>query len=73
MNYQLHYEQGQNLSEFPFRGHLSEVMDLNFSSQLNAIIWMIKNRKGLKLAIYEFPKELDKETALPKLSIKGVE
>ncbi|NHI88945.1 MAG: adenosylhomocysteinase [Candidatus Thorarchaeota archaeon] len=53
-------------------GHPSEVMDLSFSSQLNAMIWMTKNGKDLKPAVYEFPKELDKETALAKLETMGI-
>jgi adenosylhomocysteinase len=60
------------LSEIPFRGHPSEVMDLSFSSQLNAMIWMTKNGKDLKPAVYEFPKELDKETASAKLETMGI-
>ena len=31
-------------------GHPSEIMDMSFASQLNAMIWMTKNGKGLKLA-----------------------
>ncbi|MFX1482760.1 MAG: adenosylhomocysteinase [Promethearchaeota archaeon] len=53
-------------------GHPSEVMDLSFSSQLNAMIWMTKNGKDLKPAVYEFPKELDNETALAKLETMGI-
>lgn len=47
-------------------------MDLSFSSQLNAMIWMTKNGKSLKPAVYEFPKELDNETALAKLETMGI-
>ncbi|MHA2115683.1 MAG: adenosylhomocysteinase, partial [Candidatus Thorarchaeota archaeon] len=50
----------------------SEVMDLSFASQLNAMIWMAKNGKDLKPAVYEFPKELDNETALAKLETMGI-
>ncbi len=53
-------------------GHPSEVMDLSFSSQLNAMIWMSKNGKDLKPAVYEFPSELDRETALAKLHTMGI-
>ena len=53
-------------------GHPSEVMDLSFASQLNAMIWMTKNGKDLKPAVYEFPKELDNETALAKLETMGI-
>ncbi len=47
-------------------------MDLSFSSQLNAMIWMTKKGKSLKPAVYEFPKELDRETALAKLETMGI-
>ncbi|MFW9794155.1 MAG: adenosylhomocysteinase [Candidatus Thorarchaeota archaeon] len=53
-------------------GHPSEVMDLSFASQLNAMIWMAKNGKDLKPAVYEFPKELDNETARAKLETMGI-
>lgn len=53
-------------------GHSSEVMDLSFASQLNSMIWMAKNGKGLKPAVYEFPDELDKETAMMKLHTMGI-
>ncbi|OLS19834.1 MAG: hypothetical protein ThorAB25_29010, partial [Candidatus Thorarchaeota archaeon AB_25] len=53
-------------------GHPSSVMDLSFASQFNAMIWMAKNGKGLKPAVYEFPKELDRETALMKLHTMGI-
>ncbi|MCK5389963.1 MAG: adenosylhomocysteinase, partial [Candidatus Thorarchaeota archaeon] len=54
-------------------GHPSSVMDLSFASQFNAMIWMAKNGKGLKPAVYEFPKELDRETALMKLKTMGID
>ena len=53
-------------------GHPSEVMDLSFASQFNAMIWMAKNGKDLKPAVYEFPKELDNETARAKLETMGI-
>jgi len=53
-------------------GHPSSVMDLSFASQFNAMIWLAKNGKGLKPAVYEFPKELDYETALMKLQTMGI-
>jgi adenosylhomocysteinase len=33
---------------------------------------MTKNGKDLKPAVYEFPKELDNETALAKLETMGI-
>jgi adenosylhomocysteinase len=53
-------------------GHPSSVMDLSFSSQFNAMMWLTKNGKGLKPAVYEFPKELDQETARLKLHTMGI-
>jgi adenosylhomocysteinase len=53
-------------------GHPSSVMDLSFASQFNAMIWMKKHGKDLKPAVYEFPKELDRETALLKLETMGI-
>ncbi|MDF1538985.1 MAG: adenosylhomocysteinase [Candidatus Thorarchaeota archaeon] len=53
-------------------GHPSEVMDLSFAGQLNAMIWMAENGKGLKPAVYEFPVELDKQTAMAKLETMGL-
>jgi S-adenosylhomocysteine hydrolase len=47
-------------------------MDLSFASQLNAMIWMAKKGKDLKPAVYEFPKELDNETALAKLETMDI-
>ncbi|NWF96537.1 MAG: adenosylhomocysteinase [Candidatus Thorarchaeota archaeon] len=53
-------------------GHPSEVMDLSFAGQLNAMLWLTKHGKGLKPAVYEFPKELDRETAFAKLETMGI-
>ena len=53
-------------------GHPSEVMDLSFTSQLNSMIWLAKHGKDLKPAVYEFPSELDKETAFAKLETMGI-
>jgi len=47
-------------------------MALSFASQFNAMIWMSKNGKDLKPAVYEFPSELDRETALAKLHTMGI-
>ncbi|MHA2425336.1 MAG: adenosylhomocysteinase [Candidatus Thorarchaeota archaeon] len=53
-------------------GHPSEVMDLSFAGQLNAMIWMAENGKNLEPAVYEFPEELDKQTAMAKLETMGL-
>ncbi len=54
-------------------GHPSSVMDLSFSSQFNAMIWLTKYGKELKPGVYEFPKELDQETAKLKLHTMGIQ
>ncbi|NHI84188.1 MAG: adenosylhomocysteinase, partial [Candidatus Thorarchaeota archaeon] len=41
-------------------------MDLSFASQLNAMLWLAEHGKDLKPAVYEFPKELDQQTASAK-------
>ncbi|MHA1638339.1 MAG: adenosylhomocysteinase [Candidatus Thorarchaeota archaeon] len=53
-------------------GHPSEIMDLSFASQFNSMMWMAKHGKGLKPAVYEFPKELDTEVAQLKLETMGI-
>ncbi len=35
------------------------------------MIWLAKHGKELKPAVYEFPSELDKETAFAKLETMG--
>jgi adenosylhomocysteinase len=47
-------------------------MDLSFASQFNAMIWLSKNGKDLKPAVYEFPQELDRQTARAKLETMGI-
>lgn len=54
-------------------GHPSEVMDLSFAGQLNAMLWLTKHGKNLEPAVYEFPDELDKKTARDKLETMGIE
>ena len=53
-------------------GHPSEVMDLSFTAQLNAMIWLKEHGKGLKPAVYEFPEDLDKQSAMAKLHTMGI-
>jgi len=53
-------------------GHPSEVMDLSFAAQLNAMLWLSVNGRNLKPAVYEFPKDLDRQTALAKLETMGI-
>ena len=53
-------------------GHSSSVMDMSFSAQLYAMIWMAKHGKDLKPAVYEFPLEMDKQIAAYKLKTMGI-
>jgi len=53
-------------------GHSSSVMDMSFSAQLYAMIWMAKHGKDLKPAVYEFPPEMDKQIAAYKLKTMGI-
>ena len=36
------------------------------------MMWLVKHGKDLRPAVYEFPKELDNETALAKLETMGI-
>lgn len=47
-------------------------MALSFASQFNAMIWTKKHGKGFKPGVYEFPKELDRETTMLKLETMGI-
>jgi S-adenosylhomocysteine hydrolase len=49
-----------------------EIVNLSFASQLNSMIWLAKHGKELKPAVYEFPSELDKETAFAKLETMSI-
>jgi adenosylhomocysteinase len=53
-------------------GHSSSVMDMSFSAQLYAMIWMAKHGKDLKPAVYEFPVEMDKQIAAYKLKTMSI-
>jgi adenosylhomocysteinase len=64
--------EGRLINLVAAEGHPSEVMDLSFASQFNAMIWLSKNGKDLKPAVYEFPQELDRQTALAKLETMGI-
>ncbi len=54
-------------------GHPSEVMDLSFAGQLNAMLWLSRHGKELEPGVYDFPHELDQQTALMKLHTMGIE
>ncbi len=54
-------------------GHPSEVMDMSFANQALATLY-IKNNKGkLEPRVYRVPEEQDREVAMLKLKVMGVE
>ncbi|MDA1260743.1 MAG: adenosylhomocysteinase [Planctomycetota bacterium] len=48
-------------------GHPSEVMDMSFANQFQAMLMLAREGKGLSNAVHELPKELDQEIAGVKL------
>ncbi|MFO7837451.1 MAG: adenosylhomocysteinase [Candidatus Thorarchaeota archaeon] len=50
-----------------------KVMDLSFAAQLNAMLWLKERGKNLEPDVYEFPKELDRQTARQKLETMGID
>jgi S-adenosylhomocysteine hydrolase len=52
--------------------HPSKAMDLSSASQLISNIWLANHGRELKPAVYEFPSELDTETAFAKLETMGI-
>ncbi|MEO0247724.1 MAG: adenosylhomocysteinase [candidate division WOR-3 bacterium] len=53
-------------------GHPAEVMDLSFSNQLLAVLYLIDNRGSLKPGVYVLPEELDRRVAFVKLKSLGI-
>ena len=53
-------------------GHPADIMDLSFGIQLLSILYIAKNAKQLKPALYDIPKEIDEEIARIKLKAMGV-
>lgn len=47
-------------------GHPAAVMDMSFANQALSLEWLVKNR-GLKVAVYPVPDDIDKEVARLKL------
>ncbi|TAH38558.1 MAG: adenosylhomocysteinase [Planctomycetota bacterium] len=53
-------------------GHPSEVMDMSFSNQLQAMLLLAREGKQLPKAVHKLPEELDQEIAGMKLATMGV-
>jgi len=54
-------------------GHPAEIMDLSFSAQLMAMLYLKDNAGKLPKDVIEFPKELSKQIAKSKLDVLGME
>lgn len=53
-------------------GHPSEVMDMSFSTQALASLYIVKNYKNLKAKVYNMPFETESEIASLKLKSMGI-
>ncbi|MBW3669876.1 MAG: adenosylhomocysteinase, partial [Actinobacteria bacterium] len=54
-------------------GHPAEVMDMSFANQALAAEWALKQGSSLSPAVYDVPRDIDKEIARLKLDTMGVE
>jgi len=64
--------QGRLINLAAAEGHPSEVMDMSFANQYQALCEMAKHGKGLEKTVYELPPELDQEVAGLKLKTMGI-
>jgi adenosylhomocysteinase len=53
-------------------GHPSEVMDMSFANQLQAMLMLAREGAVLGKGVHELPEELDQEIALIKLNSMGL-
>lgn len=53
-------------------GHPAEVMDLSFSNQLLAVMYLVEHRGEMKPGVYVLPEDLDRKVASLKLKTLGV-
>ena len=54
-------------------GHPSEVMDMSFSNQAMALLYLIKKRGELENRVYRLPLAIDRKIARLKLRALGIE
>lgn len=53
-------------------GHPSEVMDMSFSNQALALLYLLENRGRLEPRVYEVPRSQDEQVARLKLESMGI-
>ena len=53
-------------------GHPADVMDLSFSNQLLAVLYLLENYGRLKSGVYTLPEDLDRKVAEYKLKTLGI-
>ncbi|MFH1424973.1 MAG: adenosylhomocysteinase [archaeon] len=65
--------QGRLVNLAAAEGHPSEVMDMSFANQFNAMMQLAKEGKTMGKKVYDTTKEQDQEIAGVKLSTMGIE
>jgi adenosylhomocysteinase len=53
-------------------GHPAEIMDMSFAVQAKSLEYLAKSGKSLSPAVYDVPKEIDREVGGIKLAAMGV-
>ncbi|MEB3765559.1 MAG: adenosylhomocysteinase [Desulfurococcales archaeon] len=53
-------------------GHPSEVMDMSFANQAQALLYILENKDELQPKVYLLPREYDEDTARMKLEAMGI-
>jgi len=64
--------QGRLVNLAAAEGHPADVMDLSFSNQLLAVLYLLENKDILEAKVYTLPPELDRKVAEYKLKTLGV-
>jgi adenosylhomocysteinase len=64
--------QGRLVNLAAAEGHPSEVMDMSFANQFNALLELHRSGKNLKPAVYVLPKQMDQDLARLKLKTMGL-
>lgn len=54
-------------------GHPAQVMDMSFSNQSKAVLYILEHREALESKVYTLPYEIDVEIAKRKLASMGIE
>ena len=53
-------------------GHPAEIMDMSFAVQALAAEWLVKNKEGLEVKVYDIPEEIDYQIGVTKLAALGL-